>query len=253
MQRQALFTDDGSPECSKGHKISFRWSCHCPSVLIFFPGLTSNGFSRFSESFDEILDSRRWNSQIHRVSRNAFKRTICPTSLRPCLWTTEPFEDAGMRHCHRMWLFSLSCLLTVHCITVWATNNSFLTNVIKTQAVSSWLWRPEQALSYLVPSKAPQTLSLRFGLSVLRAAYGIKLSLLFCGVLSFLCLRNTSSEWYSDDVSRLGESAAGDGLSGHFPVSCVESVSGPPLRPPLPHQHLDVQMADCSHHAGSCK
>lgn len=251
MQRQALFADDGSPECSKAHKISFIGSCHSPPMLIFFLALTNNGFSWFSESLMKFW-APEGNSQIHSVSRNAFQLPICPSSLRPCLWATEP-EDAGMRHYHCMWLSSLCCLHTVHYITVWAMNNSFLTNVIKIQAVSSWLWRPEQALSYLVPSKAPQTLSLRFGRSVLRAAYSIKLSLLFCGMLSFLCLRNTLSKWYSDDVSRLGESAAGDGLSGHFPVSCVESVPGPPLLPPLPHKHLDFQMADCSHHAGSCK
>lgn len=65
--------------------------------------------------------------------------------------------------------------------------------------------------------------------------------------------RNTFYKSYSNDVSRLGESAAGDGLSGHFPVSCVDSVPGPPLLPSLAHQHLDFQMAHCSHHAGSCE
>lgn len=57
----------------------------------------------------------------------------------------------------------------------------------------------------------------------------------------------------TDDLSRLGESAAGDRVSGHLPVSRVDPVPGPPPLPPLPHQHLDLQMAYCSHHAGSCE
>lgn len=57
----------------------------------------------------------------------------------------------------------------------------------------------------------------------------------------------------TDDLSRLGESAAGDGVSGHLPVPRVDPVPGPPPLPPLPHQHLDLQMAYRSHHAGSCE
>lgn len=59
--------------------------------------------------------------------------------------------------------------------------------------------------------------------------------------------------WYSDDLSRLGESAVGDGVSGHFPVSFVDPVSGPSPLSPFPHLHLDLQMAHCSHHAGGCE
>lgn len=58
---------------------------------------------------------------------------------------------------------------------------------------------------------------------------------------------------YFDYFSRLGESAAGDRISSHFPVSGVDSVPGPPPLSPLPHLHLDFQMAHRSHHAGSCE
>lgn len=53
------------------------------------------------------------------------------------------------------------------------------------QAVSSWL-----------SSKALQTLSLWFGLSVLRAAYSIKNCLLFCGTLS-LC---SEKHFFTNDI-----------------------------------------------------
>lgn len=62
--------------------------------------------------------------------------------------------------------------------------------------------------------------------------------------------RNT---WMLCVVSRLGESAAGDGVSRHLPVSFVDSVPSPPLLPPVAHQHLDLQVADSSHHARSCE
>lgn len=51
--------------------------------------------------------------------------------------------------------------------------------------------------------------------------------------------------------SRLGEPAAGDRISRHFPVSLVDSVQGPPSLPPLPDQHLDFQVAHYSDHVRS--
>lgn len=53
--------------------------------------------------------------------------------------------------------------------------------------------------------------------------------------------------------SRLGEPAAGDGLSRHFPLSRVDSVPGAPPLPALPHQHLGFQVAHCADHVRSGK
>lgn len=67
------------------------------------------------------------------------------------------------------------------------------------------------------------------------------------------CAAAQRNTWTLCGVSRLGESAAGDGFSRHLPVPFVDSAPGPSLLSPFDHQHLDLQVADRSHHAGSCE
>lgn len=75
---------------------------------------------------------------------------------------------------------------------------------------------------------------------------------LLSSLLSVVC-SSILQHTHCDYLCRLGEPAAGDRLSGYFLVSGVDSVPGPSPLPPLSHLHLDLQMAHCSHHAGSCK
>lgn len=69
---------------------------------------------------------------------------------------------------------------------------------------------------------------------------------LFCGIRLYFSLI-VMIQFYS----RLGEPAAGDRVSRHFPVSRVDSVQGTQPLPPLPYQHLDFQVAHCSDHVRS--